>query len=234
VLYVKRKEAAANGAGVELATCILAADARTEDVLGCVGRLDRQQLDGMFLQFPAPPTVEVERVIEMIPDRLDIDVTSPAAMRRYMTVPGSDPPATVAACLELLDAHGVSCRGLDGAVVAEPTPFALMLREAFVRRGVRMRRLVPPASRGMRNLLAECRLVVVSAGQPGIVSAGMLRPDTVAIDAGYFNEGGVGDIDASDGFGHLRAFAPVPGGIGPLTVSLLIERVIERAEAALT
>jgi methylenetetrahydrofolate dehydrogenase (NADP+)/methenyltetrahydrofolate cyclohydrolase len=86
----------------------------------------------------------------------------------------------------------------------------------------------------MRTSLAECRLVVVSAAHPGIVSAGWLAPDAVAIDAGYFNEGGVGDIDVSDGFGHLRALAPVPGGIGPMTISMLIERVIERAEADLT
>ncbi len=83
----------------------------------------------------------------------------------------------------------------------------------------------------MDEQVGRHRLVVVAAGRPGAVSAQAMAPGTVAIDLGYHNTGGRGDIDTTGGFDHLRAIAPVPGGIGPMTVSVLIERTIAAAEA---
>lgn len=78
--------------------------------------------------------------------------------------------------------------------------------------------------------LAAAPLVIVAVGRPGILSALQLAPDAVAIDVGYFNVGGRGDIDLAGGASHLGALAPVPGGIGPMTVSYLLERTISIAE----
>ena len=90
--------------------------------------------------------------------------------------------------------------------------------------------VVFPDAEDLAGRLADALLAVVTVGRPGFLPSTALADGAVAIDVGYFNPGGRGDIDTRPGVGHLAALAPVPGGIGPMTISLLIERVIEFAE----
>jgi len=78
--------------------------------------------------------------------------------------------------------------------------------------------------------VSHIRFWGVSAGQPGLIRSGAFQEGTVVVDAGYANPGGVGDLDPSDGLTHLGAIVPVPGGLGPMTVSMMVEEVIARAE----
>src|SRR5690606_10559694 len=102
-----------------------------------------------------------------------------------------------------------------------------MFRAALARRGARMGPLVPPTAADLAERARAARLVVVAAARPGLVDSATLAPGTVAIDSGYYNPGGRGDIDTAGGTAHLAALAPVPGGLGPMTVSMLLERTIE-------
>ena len=78
----------------------------------------------------------------------------------------------------------------------------------------------------------DAQLVVVTAARPGLVRAVDHAEGAVVIDVGYYNAGGRGDVDVTGGTAHLRALAPVPGGIGPATIAMLVERVIEFAEGS--
>jgi methylenetetrahydrofolate dehydrogenase (NADP+)/methenyltetrahydrofolate cyclohydrolase len=155
----------------------------------------------------------------------------------------------------LLVAHDLDVEGVDTVVVGPATDFNRMFAEALARRGARVsppqalpepapgeadRPPAPAAWAAMRDRLAGAGLVVLSAGVPHAVPARWLAPGAIALDAGYFNPEGRGDLDtgteAGDvegrgvhGLAHLRALAPVPGGLGPMTVSVLVERVIARA-----
>lgn len=229
--HVSRKVAAAGATGVEIIPAVVPAAARTGDVLDAMQALERKGIDALFVQVPAPPEIDLDEVVARIPERLDIDVMSPQSVRRYMASPGSAPPVTVSACLALLDGFSVDPRGRSGVIVAEPNPFTLMMREALLRRGARMRSILSADAENLEAEVGRHGLVVVAAGRPGAVEARALAPGTVAIDVGYYNEGGCGDIDTTHGFDHLGALAPVPGGIGPMTVSVLLERIVAAAEA---
>ena len=229
--HVARKVTAAAAMGVDINPAIVPAAARTDRALAMMRIQESQEVDGIFVQVPAPPAIDVDMLVARIPEALDVDVMSPESVRRYMSSPDSLPPVTVTACLDLLDGFAVDPGGLSGVIVAEPNPFTLMMREALLRRGVRMRRMLPVDAEDLEEEVRRHRLVVVAVGRPGAVSAHAMAPGTVAIDLGYYNVGGRGDIDVTGGFDHLRALAPVPGGIGPMTVSVLIERTIAAAEA---
>ena len=186
--------------------------------------------DAVFVQVPFPPGLDGEPLLHAIPPAADIDVMSPAAIDRYERDVTAAPPLTVAAALALLDHHRVALQGLEGVVVGPATPFHDQFGRAFERRGVAMKARLSPSDPELKNGLARAGLVILAAAEAGVVPSSWIRPGAVVIDAGYYNEGGAGDLALDDGIAHLAALAPVPGGVGPMTVSMLIEAVVARAE----
>lgn len=229
--YVPRKVRACASAGVAVAPLLLPWDATTEAARDALTRMiETEPLDAIFVEFPFPAHVDGEEIVAAVPERLDVDVMTAGRVRRYLEDRTGPPPLTVAAALELLDRLGVDIAGRDGVLVADAFPFTIMFREALSRRGAVMRPLLGPGARDLAAAVRDAGLVVAAASSPGLLGSGDLAPGAVAIDAGYFNPGGRGDIDTSAGIGHLGALAPVPGAIGPMTVSMLVERVIAFAE----
>jgi methylenetetrahydrofolate dehydrogenase (NADP+) / methenyltetrahydrofolate cyclohydrolase len=229
--HVAGKLRACAAAGVETVPLIVAATHDTDAAVAAMHEaLDAHRPDGVFVQFPYPAHIAGERIEAAIPEDADVDIMTTERIRRYLDGAADLPPVTVTAALLLLDDAGVAVEGRSGAVVAEESPFSLLLCEALRRRGATMQPLIAPASPDLPARVRNAGLVVVAAGQPGLVSVDMLRPGSIAVDLGYFNEGGRGDIDTRAGCAHLAAIIPVPGGIGPMTVSALVERVIAFAE----
>jgi len=187
--------------------------------------------DGVFVQFPFPRGFDGDLISAMIPADADIDLMRPQSVLEFLDGARSDPPLTVVAALELLRAHGISVQGHSALVVGERTRFNRMLEESLARGGAD----VDVVSAGSRNLTARLgasTLVVTSAATPGAVRSHDLAPGSIVVDGGYFNPGGAGDVDIARGIEHLSAFAPVPGGVGPMTVSALVEAVVSSAEAS--
>lgn len=186
--------------------------------------------DGVFVQVPFPEGFDGEALLEAIPPEADIDVMGPAAIERYARDSDASPPLTVAAALALLDQHRVSLSGVEGVVVGPDTPFHAQFERALHRRGAAMNPRLDPSDPALEQGLAGADLVVLAAAEAGLVPSGWIRPGAVVIDAGYYNPGGVGDLALDEGIDHLGALSPVPGGVGPMTVSMLVEAVVARAE----
>jgi methylenetetrahydrofolate dehydrogenase (NADP+)/methenyltetrahydrofolate cyclohydrolase len=186
--------------------------------------------DGVLVQVPFPLDFDGKALLDAIPPAADIDMMSPSAIDRHERDAAAPPPLTVAAALALLDHYGVSLPGREGALVGPATPFHAQFERWLRRRGVIMKRRLDPHDPGLQAGLADASVVVLAAAESGLVPAGWLRPGAAVIDAGYFNAGGVGDLALDDGIDHLGALAPVPGGVGPMTISMLVEAVVGRAE----
>lgn len=227
--YVDRKVRACKAVGVEVVPIVLSETVVTGTARAEVERLVAEDVDGIFLEFPFPGQVDVEALIQVVPERLDVDVMTPGRVHRYLTAQEGPPPITVTAGMRLLDGFGVRVEGLDGVVVSESTPFAEMFRAALERRGAHMRPVVAPDDDAVDRILAHSDLAVIAAAQPGRFVASEFAAGAIVIDVGYYNPGGAGDVDTRSGVEHLAAIAPVPGGIGPMTVTMLVERVIEFA-----
>jgi methylenetetrahydrofolate dehydrogenase (NADP+)/methenyltetrahydrofolate cyclohydrolase len=229
--FAARKLRAGADAGVDIAPLVLPAGITTIAAADAMAKhLEAGGFDGVFVEFPFPDGVDGEALTVLIPEEADVDVMTAARIERYLAGGDDLPPVTISAALGLLDGYGVEVDGVRGVVVADPGPFALTFRAALARRGVALPPVVDPAAPDLESWLDDAELVVVAAGRPGLVSTGHLAPGAVAIDVGYFNPGGRGDIDTAAGTTHLAAIATVPGGIGPMTISALIERLIVFAE----
>jgi methylenetetrahydrofolate dehydrogenase (NADP+)/methenyltetrahydrofolate cyclohydrolase len=229
--YAARKIRAASALGIEVRSLVLPAGVGTRGAeRAFAALLETERCDGVFVEFPFPAGVEEEALTALIPEAADLDIMTPARIRRYLADPDSLPPLTVAAGIELLDAYGVETAGLRGLVVAEPSPFAHCFRAALARRGALLGDVVPPEAPDLEARARGAELIVAAAARPGLLRSETFLPGCVVIDAGYFNPGGRGDIDITGGIDHLAALATVPGGIGPLTIAVLCERLINFAE----
>lgn len=229
--HVGGKVRAGAEAGLEVVVRTVPRGAGLPDALSTLdGMVTDERLDGLFVQFPYPDATWARDIERRIPEGLDVDVMSHARVLAFRDDPAALPPVTVSAALALVDAYGVPVAGRSGVMVADASDFAAMFRLAFARRGATMAPLLAPSDPLADPQLRSASLVIVAAGRPALVRADALAPGAVVIDVGYFNPGGRGDVDTRLGAAHLGALAPVPGSIGPMTVSCLVERVILFAE----
>ncbi len=230
--WIDGKLRACREAGVDTRTLVLPHGVGTAETRAKFkASVAADEADGVFVQFPFPPDVDSAGVSGVIPAGADIDVMRPDRVREYLAGTGPTPPLTVTAILALLDAHIVELTDEPAVVIAEGTEFDRMLAEALRRRGAQVR-IEHPDTSGLRDRLVGARVVITSLARPSVVRSGHVAPRSVLVDGGYFNPGGRGDVDLTDGIDHLRALAPVPGGVGPMTVSALVDAVVDRAERA--
>ncbi|MEZ4411359.1 MAG: bifunctional 5,10-methylenetetrahydrofolate dehydrogenase/5,10-methenyltetrahydrofolate cyclohydrolase [Gemmatimonadales bacterium] len=231
--FVARKLRACAAAGVDVVPLVLPAETPSSEAEHALRtRLSREVVDAVFLEFPFPDGIDGDALTDLVPAADDVDIMTARRITEYFAAPDGLPPLTVSAGLELLDGHGVDIRGRAGVVVGPDIPFTRMFSEALARRGARMQPILPADDADLLQGVQQAALVVVAASDPGVVPSTALAAGSICIDVGYFNSGGRGDVDTSGGVAHLGAFSPVPGGIGPMTVSVLIERVIAFAEQA--
>jgi methylenetetrahydrofolate dehydrogenase (NADP+)/methenyltetrahydrofolate cyclohydrolase len=217
--------------GIEVVQTLLPPNTDTAAATGRILDLvEEEEVDALFLQFPFPKGVDGAALVGAVPEELDVDAMTEGRTRRYLESATEAPPLTVAACLALLGDFELELHGRQGALVCRASPFAQVFETALHRLGADVV-VVPPEAATSEPLLRQAGLVVVAANSPGLIRSEDLASGAVVIDVGYFNPGGVGDVDARGGIDHLSALSPVPGGIGPMVVSMLIERVIGFAEA---
>jgi methylenetetrahydrofolate dehydrogenase (NADP+)/methenyltetrahydrofolate cyclohydrolase len=218
--------------GIARRSVELEGEATESSVTGAIRDLNEDSsVDGVIVQMPLPPTIRLRAVIDAIDPDKDIDGIHPlnAGLLRL----GYDGflPATAHAAVEILRRSSIEIAGRDAvvigrsAVVGMPAAFLLVKEDATV----------TVCHRRTRNLAGAVRradIVVVAAGQPGLVTGSMLKPGAVVVDVGINVVDGrvVGDVDFESARTVASAITPVPGGVGPLTNALLLTHLIRAAE----
>jgi len=195
------------------------------------------RVDGVIVQMPLPPTIRLRAVIDAIDPDKDIDGIHPlnAGLLRL----GYDGflPATAHASVEILRRSGIEIAGRDAvvvgrsAVVGMPAAFLLVKEDATV----------TVCHRRTRDLAAKTRaadIVVVAAGHPGLVTGEMLKPGAVVVDVGINRVSDpsakqgyrlVGDVNFTEAAQVASAITPVPGGVGPMTITMLLVNTVQAA-----
>lgn len=231
-VYLERILRGCAKVGIDAGFVELEGEATELKVMATVRELnDDPRVDGVIVQMPLPRTIRLRTVIDAIDPAKDIDGVHPinAGLLRL----GYDGflPATAHAAVEILRRSGIEIEGRDAvvigrsAVVGMPAAFLLVKEDATV----------TVCHRRTRDLAGHVRradIVVVAAGQPGLVTGAMLKPGAVVVDVGINVVDGriVGDVDFESARLVASAITPVPGGVGPLTNALLLTHLIRAAE----
>lgn len=238
--YVRLKHADCADVGIVSIRRDLPADATQAEVEAAVDELNADPAcSGFLVQLPLPRGLDEQRVLERVDPSKDADGLHPVNLGRLVLGAPGPLPCTPYGVIELLRRYNVPLAGADVVVVGRGTTVGRPLGLLLTRRSENA--TVTTCHTGTRDLAAHTRradIVVAAAGVPGLITPDMVRPGAAVLDVGITRVTGedgrsrlVGDVDPAvaevAGF-----FAPVPGGVGPMTRAMLLTNVVALAEAA--
>jgi methylenetetrahydrofolate dehydrogenase (NADP+)/methenyltetrahydrofolate cyclohydrolase len=232
-IYVRKKHEACEEAGMRSLHHGLPAETTENQLLELVAGLGLdEEVDGILVQLPVPDRIDPDRVVAAIDPAKDVDGLTPAnAGLLAHGVPGLV-PCTPAGVMELLRHEGVELEGAEAVVVGRSklvgVPVARLLLSANA--------TVTVAHSRTRDLDAVCRradVLVAAVGVPRLLGAAAVKPGAVVIDVGMNrSDGGLcGDVDLDAVREVAAAITPVPGGVGPMTIAMLLANTLAAARA---
>lgn len=242
--YVRMKQRACADLGIRSLPYVLPATATQAEVLGLVTDLNADPaVNGILVQLPLPGHLDEEAILAAIDLAKDVDGFHPINIGR-LAMRNRTPlfiPCTPFGILRLLEETGVPLRGADAVVVGRSNivglPAAMVLQKADA--------TVTLCHRHTRDLARHLRgadVVVVAVGQPDLITGDMLKPGAVVIDVGINRKPDpsrasgyriVGDVAFESAVEVAGAITPVPGGVGPMTIAMLMVNTLRAAELAL-
>ena len=229
-IYLRRKHEAAQEAGIESDDRKLPEETSEEDLLALVAELDAdEEVDGILVQLPLPEQIDEARVIRAIDPVKDVDGFHPFnAGQLYLGRP-TLVPATPLGIMALLAEHRIPLEGAEAVVVGRSDivgkPIAHLLLQANATVQICHSRTVD-----LPRHTLEADVLVVAVGSPEVVTQDMVKVGAVVIDVGInrTEQGVVGDV--APAAAEIAAFlTPVPGGVGPMTIAMLLRNTVKAA-----
>jgi methylenetetrahydrofolate dehydrogenase (NADP+)/methenyltetrahydrofolate cyclohydrolase len=236
-IYVGSKQKACEEVGMYSEKVEMPASSTQDEVIEEIQRLNADpKINGMIVQLPVPDHVS-ELVLQMaVAPEKDADCLGPANVGLMARGKGRLLPATPYGVVELLVRSGIEIQGQDVVVVGRSGLVGMPLAIMLAQKNDRANATVTICHTRTRDMAAHTRradILVVAAGKAKAVTGDMIKPGAVVIDVGInrTEDGIVGDVDFEEALEVAGAITPVPGGVGPMTVAMLLVNTVTAAEA---
>jgi methylenetetrahydrofolate dehydrogenase (NADP+)/methenyltetrahydrofolate cyclohydrolase len=209
----------------------LANSASTEDAVHLVDKLSADEaVDGILVQHPMPPQVDERQVFESITPSKDVDGVTCASFAAMAFGANGFVSCTPGGIMHLLDAYDVDPAGQRAVVIGrspilgKPIGMLLLARDATLT-------YCHSKTTDLAAVVGGADIIIAAVGRPELIKGDWIKPGAVVIDAGY-NPGNIGDVEYSAAAKRARLITPVPGGVGPTTIAVLLAQTVEAAEMA--
>jgi methylenetetrahydrofolate dehydrogenase (NADP+)/methenyltetrahydrofolate cyclohydrolase len=231
-MYLRLKHAACARVGIKSENLVLPADASLGQLLEKIEELNRRpDIHGILLQLPLPKGLDPARAVASIDPQKDVDGFHPQNMGALLLGAERLVPCTPKGIIYALEKLQKNLEGVEAVIVGHSNvvgkPLAAMMlnRNATVQVG-------HVFTRDLKRHTRDAEVLVVAAGVPGLIKADMVRPGAIVFDVGISRVGEkvVGDVDFEQVKDIAGAITPVPGGVGPLTVAMLLQQTVQAAE----
>jgi len=249
--YVNMKKKACAQVGIVSTGYDFDADVSERELLDAVRRLNADDaVHGILVQLPLPSHLDQDKVLQSVDPAKDVDGLHPlnvAALQLYsgeaMDAPFSI-PCTPLGCLVLLDRSGVELKGKRCVVLGRSQLVGLPMARLLLNRDATVT-IAHSKTADAASVVREADVVVAAAGSPGLVKGDWIKPGAVVIDVGINSvdvvpdkPGGktyklVGDVDYSEASKVASKITPVPGGVGPMTIAMLLNNTLTSCERAM-
>jgi methylenetetrahydrofolate dehydrogenase (NADP+)/methenyltetrahydrofolate cyclohydrolase len=235
-VYVRNKITACSDSGIYSQDIHLPDDADETTLLGQIRILNNDpRIHGILVQLPLPRAFSAERVQEAVSPLKDVDGFHPSNVGLLATGHPRFVPCTPLGIVKLLEHEGVSPEGRHAVVVGRSNivgkPMALLL----LQKGATVT-ICNSKTPYLGSMTRQAEILVVATGKPKLITADMVKPGATIIDVGInrLADGKLaGDVDFQSVLGTASRVTPVPGGVGPMTIAMLLENTIASAERAL-
>lgn len=230
-VYVGAKLKACAEVGLESVHRPLPGDVDRAEALAVIDELNADPaIAGILCQLPAPPHLdELELTGRIDPDK-DVDgLTTISAGRLALGRPGLR-PCTPTGVMAILAAAGVDPAGLHAVVIGRSNLFGKPMAQMLTAADATVT-LCHSRTRGLADICCQADVLIAAAGRPEMVGGGWVKPGAVVVDVGINRtaEGLVGDVDFRAARRIARAITPVPGGVGPMTIAMLLRNTMQAA-----
>jgi methylenetetrahydrofolate dehydrogenase (NADP+)/methenyltetrahydrofolate cyclohydrolase len=232
-IYVRNKTRACEETGVRSRQVDLPADTTQAQLLDQIERLNADpEIHGILVQLPLPSGISAERVVEAIAPEKDVDGFHPCNMGLLAMGRPRFVPCTPAGVMRILEHEGVPVEGKRAVVVGrsnivgKPMAFLLLQSGATVT-------VCHSKTPDLGEVTRQAEVLVVAAGKPNLVKGSAVKTGAVVIDVGINRVAGgqlAGDVDARTVAGIASHLTPVPGGVGPMTIAMLLVNTVLAAE----
>jgi methylenetetrahydrofolate dehydrogenase (NADP+)/methenyltetrahydrofolate cyclohydrolase len=231
--YVRSKEKAAAEAGMTAQVHRFPPGVSPSALHGLIAELNRDEgVDGILVQLPLPGHISADALLESVDPAKDVDGLHPMNVGRLWSGNATLAPCTPRGCLHLLREAGIVLEGARALVigrsnlVGKPTAALLVAANASVT-------LAHSYSQDLPRLCREADVLVVAVGRPRLVQGDWIKPGAAVIDVGA-NRGAdgkpCGDVDFEAAARNAALITPVPGGVGPMTIAMLLDNTLRAAE----
>jgi methylenetetrahydrofolate dehydrogenase (NADP+) / methenyltetrahydrofolate cyclohydrolase len=232
-IYVRAKSKAVAAAGMASFEHRLPAATGEDELLDLVARLNRdERVDGILVQLPLPDRIDAGRAIAAIDPAKDVDGFTPENAGRLATGAAGLVPCTPLGCLALLKDRLGDLAGLEAVIVGRSNIVGKPMAQLLLRENCTVT-VAHSRTRDLAAVVARGDIVVAAVGQAGLIRGEWLKPGATVIDVGMNRTDGKlsGDVDFDGARKVAGAITPVPGGVGPMTIAMLLANTLAAARA---
>lgn len=229
VTYVRMKGNACTRVGIASLKVEMPEETTTEELLEKINELNNDpEVSGILLQHPVPQQIDEQKCFNAIALEKDVDGVNTASFGNMAMKLESFKSATPLGIMKIIQHYGIEVEGKEAVVIGRSPilgkPVAMMLLN-----GNATVTICHSRTRNLPEVVKRADIIVAAVGKPKFIQADWVKEGSVLIDAGY-NPGNIGDIDLEKAAAKAAAYTPVPGGVGPMTISSLLTQTIEAAE----
>ncbi len=225
-IYVRNKKRAADEVGIATRDFLFPGGCSQAELLETIRTINADPtLHGILLQLPLPKGMDEDQAVAAIAPDKDADGLHPMSLGNLLGGKPSAVPCTPAGCIEILDHYGIPIEGAEAVVVGRSRLVGKPLAQLLLARNA----TVTMCHTRTRDLAGHCRradILCVAAGRPRFITGDMIKEGAVVIDVGVnrLDTGKLaGDVDFDSAATRARAITPVPGGVGPMTIAMLMK-----------
>ncbi|MFS0785673.1 tetrahydrofolate dehydrogenase/cyclohydrolase catalytic domain-containing protein [Shouchella sp. 1P09AA] len=229
--YVRMKGNACRKLGMESRKIEMPTETTTEELLATIQQLNEDDsVHGILLQHPVPDQIDERAAFDAIAIEKDVDGVTTLGFAQNAFNFAQYPSCTPAAIMAMLDHYDLPIEGKHAVVVGrspilgKPVSMMLLNRNATVT-------ICHSRTNDLETHVKQADIVVAAVGRPEFIKGDWIKPGAVVLDAGY-NKGNIGDCDYEACAANASAITPVPGGVGPVTISMLLKHTVDAAERA--
>ena len=228
-IYVRNKSKACNEVGIEFEEILLEENTTMEELLGIIDNLnERKDITGILLQSPIPKHLNINEAFRRIAPEKDVDGFNPVNVGKLCLNQDTFVSCTPYGIMKMLEAYNIDPRGKHAVIigrsniVGKPMALSLLNKDATVT-------ICHSKTQNLKEITKQADILVAAIGKKHFVTADMVKDGAVVIDVGInrTEEGLFGDVDFENVKEKASFITPVPGGVGPMTIAMLLNNVVK-------
>ena len=235
-VYIRNKKRAAQKVGVKTLDNVLPASTSENEIIDLIYSLNNDpQVHGILVQLPLPQGINEDRVIQAILPSKDVDGFHPKNIGKLFMNKGELAPCTPNGIMHLLAKYGIQLDGKRVVIVGRSKIVGMPMIAMMLNANATVT-VTHSHTRNLKEITREADVVIVAVGKAEFLTGDYFKSNAVVIDVGMNrNEAGklVGDVEAASTADKVAFMTPVPGGVGPMTIAMLLKQTIEIAERSI-